>query len=134
MEVTQMSKAAEARHAAVGERELRAIFRAADRKANARKPVIHPLMNADEVCRLFGFKNETLRRRILTGRLPPPCNKALSAPSDPVAREMWQRDHRRWNRKLMEAISWGILPPAIHDFQCPQDWVDFLATYKELAA
>ncbi len=129
-----MVKAEEVKHAAAADRELIAIFRAADRKAMAKKPVVQPLMNAEEVCRLFGFKHETLRRRVLTGRLPPPCNKAISAPSDPVAREMWQRDHRRWNRKLMEAISWGLLPPVIHGFQCPQDWVDFLAEFKGVAA
>ncbi len=129
-----MTKAEEEKHAAAADRELRAIFRAADRKAKTQKPVVHPLMNAEEVCRLFGFRHDTLRRRVLTGRLPPPCNKALSAPSDPLAREMWQRDHRRWNRKLMEAISWGLLPPVIHGFKCPQDWVDFLADFKGVQA
>jgi len=108
-------------------------MRAADRKAKTRKPVIHPLMTAAEVCRLFGFTMDTLRRRIETGKLPPPCNKATTAPANPILREVWQREHRRWNRKLMEAISWGILPPVIHSFQGPQDWVDFLIDYKDFA-
>ena len=128
-----MTQTEEARDRAAGERELRAILRRADRKAKARRPAIHPLMKAAEVCVLFGFKKETLRRRIETGRLPPPCNKAISAPTNPILKEMWQRDHRRWNRKLMEAISWGILPPVIHTFEGPQDWVDFLTDHKEFA-
>ncbi len=125
--------AEDARYAAACERELKAIYRAADRRIARRKPQLHPLMTAKEVCDLFGFKKETLRRRIETGRLPPPCNKAISAPADAVAREMWQRDHRRWNRRLMEAISWGVLPAAIHSFTGPQDWVDFLTEWKEFA-
>jgi len=129
-----MNQTTEARHAAAGERELARIYRAADRKArDARKPTIHPLMTAVEVCALFGFQRTTLSRRIETGRLPPPCNKAISAPDNSILREMWQRDHRRWNRKLMEALSWGVLPAVIHTFQGPQDWVDFLTDYKGVA-
>lgn len=114
-----MMQTAEARHKAAGERELRAIFRRADRKAKTQRPSVHPMMTAAEVCKFFGFRKETLRRRIEIGKLPPPCNKAISAPADPVLREVWQREHRRWNRKLMEALSWGIMPPVIHTFQGP---------------
>jgi hypothetical protein len=121
-----MMQTAEARNKAAGERELRAIFRAADRKAKTRKPAIHPMMNAREVCALFGFKRQTLSRRIKSGRLPPPANKATSAPANPILKEMWQRDHRRWDRKLMEALSWGILPEETKSFTCPQDWREWL--------
>ena len=125
------AKRTEARHAAAAIREVKRILRAGDREARAQKPAIHPMMTAAEVCKLFGFTMETLRRRIETGRLPPPCNKAISAPANPILKEMWQRDHRRWNRRLMEAISWGVLPPVIHTFQEPQDWVDFLIDHKD---
>ena len=127
------AKRTEAKHAAAAEREVRRILRAADKRIAVRRPPIYPLMTAAEVCRLFGFTMETLRRRIETGKLPPPCNKAISAPANPILREVWQREHRRWNRKLLEAISWGIMPPVIHTFQEPQDWVDFLIDHKDFA-
>lgn len=123
----------EARNEAAAERELARIYRTQDRRNARRKPAIHPLMNAAEVCALFGFRRSTLTRRVETGKLPPPCNKPVAAPADPIQRAAWQRDHRRWNRKLMEAISWAILPPVIHSFSSPADWIDFLRDHKEFA-
>lgn len=123
----------EAQEAAAAERELARIYRSVDRRNARRKPTLHPLMSAQEVCQLFGFRKETLRRRVEAGRLPPPCNKAISAPVDPTQRATWQRDHRRWNRRLMEAISWGVLPEVTHTFSSPADWIEFLRDFKEFA-
>lgn len=121
----------EARNEAAAERELARIYRTQDRRNARRKPATHPLMTAAEVCQMFGFRRSTLTRRVETGKLPPPCNKPVVAPADPAMREAWQRDHRRWNRKLMMGLSWGILPPIIHSFTCPAHWVQFLRDHKE---
>jgi len=126
-----MNQAAEARHAAAAERELRVILRAADKKISARKPAIHAMMTAPEVCRLFNCGRETVRRWVASGKLPPPIGKALSAPADPIQRAKWQRDRRRWDRRLMEALAMGILPAETKTFTHPEHWRQWFMDHHE---
>ena len=138
-----MNQASEARHAAAAERELRAIFRRADKKiaTTAAKPRVQGTYSAREVMQMLGIRSpQTLYAKVREGVIPPalkPTEPPAGAEPGSAEYRNWYRLHRRWNAKLMFAYVNNILPDETRGFQSPADWRAWLRdhfSHEEFAA